>query len=163
MREFREGRLSALVATTVIEVGVDVPNATIMIIEEAGRFGLSQMHQLRGRIGRGPLKSWCILLHDGATGLALEKLEVLEKTLDGFEIAEADLRLRGPGDILGTAQSGLPSLGLGDLLRDADIMSEARRVALEVLAQDPELRNPSHRLMREYVSKNAACQELSAG
>jgi ATP-dependent DNA helicase RecG len=163
MRDFREGRLSVLVATTVIEVGVDVPNATIMIIEEAGRFGLSQMHQLRGRIGRGPEKSWCILLHDGATGPALEKLEVLEKTSDGFEIAEADLQLRGPGDILGTAQTGLPSLGLGDLLRDADIMSEARRVALEVLAEDPELRNPAHGLMRDYVSKNAACQELSAG
>jgi ATP-dependent DNA helicase RecG len=163
MREFREGHLSVLVATTVIEVGVDVPNATIMIIEEAGRFGLSQMHQLRGRIGRGPEKSWCILLHDGATGPALEKLKVLEKTSDGFEIAEADLQLRGPGDILGTAQTGLPSLGLGDLLSDADIMADARRVALEVLAEDPELRNPAHGLMRDYVSKNAACQELSAG
>jgi ATP-dependent DNA helicase RecG len=163
MRDFREGRLSVLVATTVIEVGVDVPNATIMIIEEAGRFGLSQMHQLRGRIGRGPEKSWCILLHDGATGPALEKLEVLEKTSDGFEIAEADLQLRGPGDILGTAQTGLPSLGLGDLLRDADIMAEARRVAQEVLAADPELRNPAHGLMRDYVTKNAVRQELSAG
>jgi ATP-dependent DNA helicase RecG len=90
-------------------------------------------------------------------------LEVLEKTSDGFEIAEADLQLRGPGDILGTAQTGLPSLGLGDLLRDADIMAEARRVAQEVLAEDPELRNPTHGLMRDYVSKNAARQELSAG
>jgi ATP-dependent DNA helicase RecG len=90
-------------------------------------------------------------------------LEVLEKTSDGFEIAEADLQLRGPGDILGTAQTGLPSLGLGDLLRDADIMAEARRVAQEVLAADPELRNPAHGLMRDYVSKNAVRQELSAG
>ena len=163
MRDFREGRLGVLVATTVIEVGVDVPNATIMIIEEAGRFGLSQLHQLRGRIGRGPEKSWCILLHDGATGPALEKLEVLEKTSDGFEIAEADLLLRGPGDILGTAQTGLPSLGLGDLLRDADIMADARKVALELLEEDPELRNPSHSTMRDYVLKNAIQQQLSAG
>jgi ATP-dependent DNA helicase RecG len=90
-------------------------------------------------------------------------LEVLEKTSDGFEIAEADLQLRGPGDILGTAQTGLPSLGLGDLMRDADIMAEARRVAQEVLAADPELRDPAHGLMRDYVSKNAVRQELSAG
>jgi ATP-dependent DNA helicase RecG len=163
MREFREGRLSVLVSTTVIEVGVDVPNATVMIIEEAGRFGLSQMHQLRGRIGRGPEKSWCILLHDGATGAALEKLQILEQTSDGFEIAEADLRLRGPGDILGTAQTGLPSLGPGDLLRDTDIMSEARSLALQVLANDPRLELPQHRVMREYVSKNAERQKLSAG
>lgn len=163
MRDFREGRLAVLVSTTVIEVGVDVPNATVMIIEEAGRFGLSQLHQLRGRIGRGPLKSWCILLHAGATGQALEKMQVLENTADGFEIAEADLRLRGPGDILGTAQTGLPALGLGDLLRDADIMSEARTLALELLREDPELRDPSHSAMRDHVLKNAVRQELSAG
>lgn len=163
MRDFREGRLAVLVATTVIEVGVDVPNATIMIIEEAGRFGLSQLHQLRGRIGRGPEKSWCILLHNQATGPALEKLQVMEQTSDGFEIAEADLHLRGPGDILGTAQTGLPSLGLGDLLRDADIMSEARAVALSVIDEDPELRSASHAAMRDYVLKNAVRQELSAG
>jgi ATP-dependent DNA helicase RecG len=163
MRDFREGRLSVLVATTVIEVGVDVPNATIMIIEEAGRFGLSQMHQLRGRIGRGPEKSWCILLHEGATGPALEKLQVLENTLDGFAIAEADLRLRGPGDLLGTAQTGLPSLGLGDLLRDADIMAEARGIAWQVLDEDPKLENPIHRQMKDYVLTNAVSQHLSAG
>ena len=163
MRDFREGRLAVLVATTVIEVGVDVPNATIMIIEEAARFGLSQLHQLRGRIGRGPEKSWCILLHDGAIGSGLEKLEVLEKTSDGFEIAEADLLLRGPGDIIGTAQTGLPSLGLGDLIRDSDIMTDARKVALDILEEDPELQNSSHVSMRNYVLKNAIQQELSAG
>ena len=163
MRDFREGRLSVLVATTVIEVGVDVPNATIMIIEEAARFGLSQMHQLRGRIGRGPEKSWCILLHEGAPGPALEKLQVLENTLDGFAIAEADLRLRGPGDLLGTAQTGLPSLGLGDLLRDADIMAEARGIARQVLDEDPQLENPIHRQMKDYVLTNAVSQHLSAG
>jgi ATP-dependent DNA helicase RecG len=163
MRDFRDGRLAVLVATTVIEVGVDVPNATIMIIEEAERFGLSQLHQLRGRIGRGPEKSWCILLHDGAIGSGLEKLEVLEKTSDGFEIAEADLLLRGPGDIVGIAQTGLPSLGLGDLIRDSDIMTDARKVALDILEEDPELRNSSHVSMKNYVLKNAIQQELSAG
>jgi ATP-dependent DNA helicase RecG len=163
MREFREGRTSVLVSTTVIEVGVDVPNATIMLIEEAGRFGLSQIHQLRGRIGRGSQKSWCVLLQNAATGAALEKLQVLEKTNDGFEIAEADLRLRGPGDILGTAQTGLPPLGLGDLVRDADIMTEARRAAREILADDPELKKPENARLRAHVERHAAAQELAEG
>ena len=163
MREFREGRTSVLVSTTVIEVGVDVPNATIMLIEEAGRFGLSQIHQLRGRIGRGSQKSWCVLLQNDATGAALEKLQVLEKTNDGFEIAEADLRLRGPGDILGTAQTGLPPLGLGDLVRDADIMTEARRAAREILADDPELKKPENARLRAHVERHATAQELAEG
>ena len=163
MREFREGRTSVLVSTTVIEVGVDVPNATIMLIEEAGRFGLSQIHQLRGRIGRGSQKSWCVLLQNDAAGAALEKLQVLEKTNDGFEIAEADLRLRGPGDILGTAQTGLPPLGLGDLVRDADIMTEARRAAREILADDPELKNPENARLRAHVERHATAQELAEG
>lgn len=163
MRQFRDGSLSVLVSTTVIEVGVDVPNATIMIIEEAGRFGLSQIHQLRGRIGRGSLKSWCILLQNDATGAALEKLRVLEKTTDGFEIAEADLQLRGPGDILGTAQTGLPPLGLGDLVRDADIMTEARRVAREILAADPGLEFPAHARLRAHVDRHAVAQLLAEG
>jgi ATP-dependent DNA helicase RecG len=163
MREFREGRTSVLVSTTVIEVGVDVPNATIMLIEEAGRFGLSQIHQLRGRIGRGSQKSWCVLLQNDATGAALEKLQVLEKTNDGFEIAEADLRLRGPGDILGTAQTGLPPLGLGDLVRDADIMTEARRAAREILADDPELKKPENARLRAHVERHAVAQELAEG
>jgi ATP-dependent DNA helicase RecG len=163
MREFREGRTSVLVSTTVIEVGVDVPNATIMLIEEAGRFGLSQIHQLRGRIGRGSQKSWCVLLQNDATGAALEKLQVLEKTNDGFEIAEADLRLRGPGDILGTAQTGLPPLGLGDLVRDADIMTEARRAAREILAADPELKKPENARLRAHVERHATAQELAEG
>jgi ATP-dependent DNA helicase RecG len=163
MREFREGRTGVLVSTTVIEVGVDVPNATIMLIEEAGRFGLSQIHQLRGRIGRGSQKSWCVLLQNDATGAALEKLQVLEKTNDGFEIAEADLRLRGPGDILGTAQTGLPPLGLGDLVRDADIMTEARRAAREILADDPELKKSENSRLRAHVERHAVAQELAEG
>ncbi|MEI6073082.1 MAG: ATP-dependent DNA helicase RecG [Verrucomicrobiae bacterium] len=154
MREFREGRISVLVATTVIEVGVDVPNACIMLIEEAGRFGLSQLHQLRGRIGRGSEKSYCILLQDDPD--AREKLSVMEATSDGFEIAEADLRLRGPGDLLGTAQSGLPPLRLGDLVRDGEIMSEARRVARDLLAGDPDLSQTGHENLRAFVERARA-------
>ena len=156
MRRFREGTLSVLVATTVIEVGVDVPNACIMLIEDAGAFGLSQLHQLRGRIGRGAEKSYCVLLHSGATGPAMEKLATLESTSDGFEIAEADLRLRGPGDMLGTAQTGLPPLRLGDLMRDGDLMNSARKAAQAVLQADPDLSAPGHEAFRRLVGKSAA-------
>lgn len=163
MQEFRDGTVSVLVATTVIEVGVDVPNACIMLIEEAGRFGLSQIHQLRGRIGRGAEKSYCILLQEDPGELAKEKLGVLEKTSDGFEIAEADLRLRGPGDILGTAQAGLPPLRLGDLLRDGEIMTEARRVARALLEKDPFLSLPANRHFHEFVEHATARLAVAEG
>lgn len=163
MRDFREGRLAALVSTTVIEVGVDVPNANVMLIEEAGRFGLSQLHQLRGRVGRGAAKSWCILLQDDPSPEALEKLSVMERTTDGFEIAEADLCLRGPGDLLGTAQTGLPALGPGDLLRDAELMLEARRAALDLLESDPGLESPGHQHLKAFLAKNRARAAAAAG
>jgi len=163
MREFREGKISVLVATTVIEVGVDVPNACIMLVEEAGRFGLSQLHQLRGRIGRGEEKSYCILLQEDPGDLAKEKLRVLEKTSDGFEIAEADFKLRGPGDILGTAQAGLPPLRLGDLLRDGELMTEARTVARALLVSDPELSSAGHEHFREFVKSTSARTEIAEG
>ncbi|MFZ4774708.1 MAG: DEAD/DEAH box helicase [Terrimicrobiaceae bacterium] len=156
MRKFREGTISVLVATTVIEVGVDVPNACIMLIEEAGRFGLSQIHQLRGRIGRGAEKSYCILLQESPGEQAREKLAILEKTSDGFEIAEADLRLRGPGDMLGTAQAGLPPLRLGDLIRDGALMTEARKVARGLLEADPFLTDTDHEHFRRFVEKAGA-------
>jgi ATP-dependent DNA helicase RecG len=161
MHEFRCGTLSVLVSTTVIEVGVDVPNATIMLIEEAGRFGLAQMHQLRGRIGRGTHRSWCILMHDGKNAQSLEKLRILEQSNNGFEIAEADLRLRGPGDLMGSAQTGLPDFGPGDLVRDGDLMSEARQTAQKILTDDPDLALPLHASMRAYVKKNQIAAELS--
>jgi ATP-dependent DNA helicase RecG len=163
MRQFRDGTISALVATTVIEVGVDVPNACIMLVEEAGRFGLSQLHQLRGRIGRGAEKSYCILLQEDPGELAKEKLSVLEKTSDGFEIAEADLNLRGPGDILGTAQAGLPPLRLGNLLRDGELMTEARSMARALLESDPDLSMPGHGPLREFVEKASARLAVSEG
>jgi ATP-dependent DNA helicase RecG len=139
MNAFREGTIQALVATTVIEVGVDVPNASLMILHHAERFGLAQLHQLRGRIGRGGHKGWCVLLSDGKNPEAMQKLRVLEETSDGFEIAEADLRLRGPGDVIGTAQSGMQVLKFAEYLADVQLLQQARALAEDLLAQDPDL------------------------
>jgi ATP-dependent DNA helicase RecG len=139
MENFRNGSLKALVATSVIEVGVDVPNANLMIIHNAERFGLAQLHQLRGRIGRGSHKSYCILLTDSKLPEAIEKLSILESTSDGFEIAEADLQLRGPGDVLGTAQSGLSDLRFADFITDTDLIRTARSLADQIFQQDPSL------------------------
>jgi ATP-dependent DNA helicase RecG len=134
MGAFVRGEFDILVSTTVVEVGVDVPNATVMVIEHAERFGLSQLHQLRGRVGRGAHKSYCVLLHQfGLTDQGRERLKALTETTDGFEIAERDLQLRGPGDFFGTRQSGLPTLRVGDLLRDHAMMEEARREAVAAL------------------------------
>ena len=159
MEKFRRGETKALIATTVIEVGIDVPNANIMLIENAERFGLAQLHQLRGRIGRGAHKSYCILLTGAkADAEAHEKLQILEATGDGFEIAEADLRLRGPGDILGTAQSGLPPLKLGNLLTDHELMRLARNAAFLVFERDPHLERPEHADFRELLAGGRTAQ-----
>lgn len=139
MQRFRAGETHVLISTTVIEVGVDIPNATVMLIENAERFGLSQLHQLRGRIGRGAHTSHCWLISSDKDPETMTKLAALEITTNGFEIAEADWELRGPGDLLGTAQSGLPALKLGDLRRDVVLMQKARRAALKLLENDPGL------------------------
>jgi len=144
MERFRRGETNALISTTVLEVGVDVPNATVMLIENAERFGLAQLHQLRGRIGRGEHKSYCILLTSVQTKEASAKLAVLENTSNGFEVAEADWELRGPGDLLGTAQSGLPALKIGNLKTDADLMRRARTAAMAILEADPGLESPEN-------------------
>jgi ATP-dependent DNA helicase RecG len=137
MGAFARGETHLLVSTTVIEVGVDVANAAVMLIEHAERFGLSQLHQLRGRVGRGPHQSFCVLLYQfPLTDQGRERLKALTSTTDGFVIAEKDLELRGPGDFFGTRQSGLPTLRAGDLLRDHTIMEEARREAVAAL-DDP--------------------------
>jgi ATP-dependent DNA helicase RecG len=154
MKKFRGGETKALIATTVIEVGIDVPNASIMLIENAERFGLAQLHQLRGRIGRGEHKSYCILLRSPkAETEASAKLNVLEQTSDGFEIAEADLRLRGPGDLLGTAQSGLPPLQLGDPLADHELMRLARNAAFLLFERDPQLLLPENQRYRLVLAE----------
>ena len=151
MDRFRRGVTRVLVSTTVIEVGIDVPNATIMLIENAERFGLAQLHQLRGRIGRGKHKSYCVLLSEGQSPEAAAKLLVLETTTDGFKVAEADWEMRGPGDLLGTAQSGLPVLKLGNLKTDAQIMKQARDAAITILEADPELVAPHNQRFRKLI------------
>ncbi len=154
MSRFRDGEIHALVSTSVIEVGVDVPNANLMIVHHAERFGLAQLHQLRGRIGRGGHKGYCVLLSDGKNPESMEKLGVMEKTSDGFEISEADLKLRGPGDVLGTAQSGIAEFRFSDFLTDTGLMREARARAAEILAEDPQL-DGMHAAFREIVGRGA--------
>jgi ATP-dependent DNA helicase RecG len=151
MGDFRDAKTKALVATTVIEVGVDVPNANIMLIYNAERFGLAQLHQLRGRIGRGAHKSYCILMCDTKKDAGAEKLSVLAETTDGFRIAEADLELRGPGELLGTAQSGLGGLRLGDLVTQTDLVKRARDLADKTLAADPTLQQPGNANARGLI------------
>jgi ATP-dependent DNA helicase RecG len=136
---FASGETQVLVSTTVVEVGVDVPEASVMVIEHAERFGLAQLHQLRGRVGRGAAASHCLLINDSSNVLARQRLEVLVRSSDGFEIAEMDLRLRGPGQVLGTRQSGLPDLALASLTDDGDLLELARAVALEITQADPDL------------------------
>jgi len=154
MEEFRAGRIDVLVSTTVIEVGIDVPNATVMLIENAERFGLAQLHQLRGRIGRGQHQSFCVLLTDCEDPEALDKLAILERSENGFEIAEADLKLRGPGDLLGTAQSGLPPLRLASLIDDEALLFEAKEIARTILAQDPSLQRAEHQRFARFAVKS---------
>jgi ATP-dependent DNA helicase RecG len=136
---FRKGELNVLVSTTVIEVGVDVPNASVMVIENAERFGLAQLHQLRGRVGRGVWKSYCFLLSDSRSEQTRQRLQIMEATNDGFVIAEQDLKLRGPGEFLGTRQSGLPDLVLADLVEDTAIVEQARQAAMRLVSTDPNL------------------------
>jgi ATP-dependent DNA helicase RecG len=152
MRRFKEGDVQILVATTVIEVGIDVANATVMVIEHAERFGLSQLHQLRGRVGRGQHRSHCLLIYYGANDSeALERLRVMERERDGFKIAEADLQLRGPGELIGTRQSGLADFRLANLARDSRLLLEAREEALAWLEKDPRLSRAESRAMKAVL------------
>lgn len=154
MNRFRAGELQVLVSTTVIEVGVDVPNANIMIIEHAERFGLSQLHQLRGRVGRGAHKSYCILIMGYAVSEeAKQRTEFMERTTDGFKIAEFDLEMRGPGEFMGTRQSGLPGFKMANLVRDISILQEAREAAFEVLRKDAQLKHADNQALREELTK----------
>ncbi len=141
MESFKKGAIDILVSTTVIEVGVDVPNATLMIIIHAERFGLSQLHQLRGRIGRGSHQSYCILLAYAPYGEeARKRLRIMSESSDGFRIAEEDLQIRGPGDFFGTRQSGLPDLRIASIVRDSLLLGEARKEAFAMIDGDPEMK-----------------------
>lgn len=160
MRAFAAGEIRLLVSTTVIEVGVDVPRAVVMVVENAERFGLSQLHQLRGRVGRGAAQSYCILVSDAEDALTRERLQTLCKTADGFAIAEKDLRLRGPGDFFGKRQHGLPALAIADLMGDMDVLKEARRAADALLQEDPELRKAEHAGLRKAVRALFADSEV---
>ena len=152
MRGFRDGEIDILVSTAVVEVGIDVPNATVMLVEGAHRFGLSQLHQFRGRVGRGEHKSYCLLLSEYSTPEAKERLSAVERIHDGFQLAEVDLELRGPGDFFGTRQSGLPSLRVARL-SDQDLLKLARHEAATLLEQDPNLHEPSHEPLAREVSR----------
>jgi ATP-dependent DNA helicase RecG len=162
MRSFKERELDLLVATTVIEVGIDVPNATVMLVEHAERFGLSQLHQLRGRVGRGSARSRCILLAGfKLTDEAKKRLQVMAEATDGFRIAEADLEIRGPGDFLGTRQAGLPDFRVANILRDGRILEEARKEAFTLVESQPDLAVSHPRLMVELSRRWGGRLELA--
>ena len=152
MRQFRDGELDVLVTTAVVEVGIDVPNATVMLIEGADRFGLSQLHQFRGRVGRGEHKSYCILMSENLSNMAQERLSALERTRDGFQLAEIDLNLRGPGDFFGTRQSGLPNLRMARL-SDRDLLDLARGEATRIMGEDPEMASSEHSALAAQVAR----------
>jgi len=151
MRRFKDGEIDLLVCTTVIEVGIDVPNAAIMVIENAERFGLSQLHQLRGRIGRGKHKSTCIFISDAKGETAQDRLRVIKENNDGFHIAEEDLRLRGPGDFLGSRQHGLPELRIADIYTDTEMLKLTGLAAAGLLEADPRLKAPENLSIREEI------------
>ena len=153
MKDFKKRAIDVLVSTVVIEVGIDVSNATVMLVENAERFGLSQLHQLRGRVGRGEHESYCILISDASTEESAERLGALENTTDGFEIAETDLKLRGPGEFFGTRQHGLPEIRFGNILKDFDIMEAARKSAFEMVARDPGLKEEHHRPLKDVLKE----------
>jgi len=162
MTRFRNGEIQVLISTTVIEVGVDVPNACAMVIEDAERFGLAQIHQLRGRVGRSEHQSFCVLISDPKTDEGRRRLEVISKTSNGFEIAEEDLRIRGPGEFYGTRQSGLPSLKIADVLKDVAILEQSRRDAFDLIRRDPQLASAEHAALRQEIEKRFESYELVA-
>jgi ATP-dependent DNA helicase RecG len=152
MAQFARGELDILVSTSVVEVGIDVPNATVMLIEGANRFGLSQLHQFRGRVGRGEHASFCLLVSDSSAPEAQERLEAITATNDGFELAQKDLDMRGPGDFLGTRQSGFPDLKLANV-SDLRTIENARQAARRFFETDPELADPDSQLLARRVAQ----------
>ena len=153
MEAMTEGEIQVLVCTTIIETGLDIPNANTLIIENADRFGLSQLHQLRGRVGRGKHKSYCVLVSDTDNEVSEARLKVMTQTNDGFKISEEDLRLRGPGDFFGSRQHGLPAMHVADLCSDMNVLQTAQTAAQELLAADPELEKPEHQALKAAVDR----------
>ena len=155
MTDFTDKKIQILVATTIIEVGIDIPEASLMVIEDAERFGLSQLHQLRGRVGRSDIPSSCILVaQNNGSGDALKRLRIMEETNDGFRIAEEDLSIRGPGEFMGTRQSGLPDFRIGNIIRDGPILSDAKADAFALVDEDPFLERPEHRPIKEVLLRD---------
>jgi ATP-dependent DNA helicase RecG len=152
MASFRSGQLDILVSTPVIEVGIDIPNATVMLIESADRFGLSQLHQFRGRVGRGKDQSYCMLLAENPSEIGRERLDIIENTQDGFKLAEEDLKMRGPGEFFGTRQSGLPDLRMAKI-SDVALLELARREAVKLFQVDPGLEGLEHRLLSQELAR----------
>ena len=162
MERFAKGITNIMVATTVIEVGVDVKNATVMIIQNAERFGLSQLHQLRGRVGRGDNQSYCILMTKNELSAESKKrIDIMCSTNDGFVLAQEDLALRGPGSISGTQQSGVLSLKIADIVKDEPIVRTTRDLAIYIVQNDPQLSNPNNELLRIYIQKNHSSNDYS--
>ena len=153
MRRFAEGEIQLLISTTVIEVGVDVPNSTMMMIMNAERFGLSQLHQLRGRVGRGSHRSYCVLVSDSKSTTSAERLDVMCRTNNGFEISEFDLQQRGPGDFFGNRQHGLPNLRLSNMMSDCEALAFSQSVAKAILERDPRLESGENEVLRSFVKK----------
>ena len=153
MEQFGKREIQILVSTTVIEVGINVPNATVMMVENAERFGLAQLHQLRGRVGRGKHQSYCIFMSASKSKETKERLSILNKSNDGFFIASEDLKLRGPGDLFGIRQSGILDFKLGDVFQDAKILQRASEAAEQLISEDEKLENQNHKNLREYLQK----------
>jgi ATP-dependent DNA helicase RecG len=155
MTAFASKEIKLLVATTVIEVGIDVPEATVMVVEHPERFGLSQLHQLRGRVGRSSHRSYCLLIHEGGGLETRQRLAIMEQSNDGFRIAEEDLRIRGPGDLIGVHQAGFIDLKLANLVRDADTLAAARKAALTLMKKDPDLTKPAHAVIKAKIQRQS--------
>jgi ATP-dependent DNA helicase RecG len=152
MMDFKEGRISILVSTTVIEVGINIPNASVMIIENAHRFGLAQLHQLRGRVGRGEYKSYCILVSEMKSSIARERMKIMKELTDGFQIADRDMKLRGTGEFFGVRQHGLPELKMADIIQDADILRETNLLARELIWSG-DINKPEFKILKAKVNK----------
>ena len=152
MGDFSKNIINIIVATTVIEVGVDIPNATVMLVEHADRFGLTQLHQLRGRVGRGNFKSYCILVRRSINQNSLERLKIMEATNDGFLIADEDLKMRGPGEFFGTKQSGFFRFKIANMINDGDIIRKARKVAFNTIKSDPMLKSSKNKIICKILN-----------